>query len=351
MQWYSKHKRDLPWRRTHDPYVIWISEVLLQQTQVETVRPYFDRFITAFPDVFALAKAPLDRVFKAWEGCGYYARAKNLHRAAQIIAENGGQLPYSAVELQKLPGIGPYTAAAIASIAFNEPYPVLDGNVERVLARLLCERGYRKAPLTQKRFQKAAQLIIDSAFRLHLKPGDVNQALMEIGATVCKPRQALCANCPLKEECCARLKLSDVTVLPKQAPHKVIPHYNIGAAIIRKKGKILITKRPLEGLLGGLWEFPGGKANAGELLEDCVRREIQEELDIEVEIGDLFIKVKHAYTHFKITLFAYNCTHKSGRIKKIGVADFRWVTPSELVQYAFPKADRVILEKMRTIAD
>jgi A/G-specific adenine glycosylase len=346
VRWYIRHRRDLPWRRTRNPYAIWISEILLQQTQVETVRPYFLRFLAAFPTVEDLAAAPIEDVLKVWEGCGYYARARHLHKAAKEIVRQG-TFPETASEWQELPGVGRYTAAAIASITKGEPVPVLDGNVERVLARMLCERRTIKSTAVAERLWSAADKIMDTAVEQKIHPGELNQALMEIGATVCMPRRALCESCPLKSECCARKTLADVTALPRKAPRKKIPHYDIGAAIIEKGGRILITQRPLNGMLGGLWEFPGGKLDAGETLEECVAREIEEELGIRIEVGTLFAKVKHAYSHFKITLHVYKCEPRAGRIRKIGVADYRWVTAEQLVEFPFPKADRVVIEKLR----
>jgi A/G-specific adenine glycosylase len=346
VKWFQKQQRDLPWRGQTDPYVIWVSEILLQQTQVETVKPYFERFLKQFPTVQSLAIAPQDQVLKAWECCGYYARARNLHRAAKIVAQLGA-MPTSADELRKLPGIGAYSAAAIASIAYGEPVPVIDGNVERVLARVLCERRVLKTAAVTKRFRAAAEMLMDEVSGLRLSPGDFNQAMMELGATICRPRQADCPKCPLSGECEARLNLADVTELPRKAPTKRIPHYHIGAAIIRKGNKLLITQRPEEGLLGGLWEFPGGKQHADESLEECVAREIAEELGISIDVGKHFISVDHGYTHFTITLHCYDCRVRAGRIRKLGVADYRWVTVPELEQFAFPKADRVVLEKLR----
>ncbi len=346
MTWFQKHQRDLPWRQTRAPYAIWISEILLQQTQVDTVRPYFMRFLKRFPTVETLAAAPVDAVLKVWEGCGYYARARHLHRAARIIVEQGG-FPRTTAEWRELPGIGAYTAAAIASIAYGEASAVVDGNVKRVLARVLCEDREIRSPQALARIQTAADAIMAVGAAAKLPPGDINQGLMEIGATLCLPRRALCRQCPLQSECGATQTLEDVTLLPIRTPSKSIPHYDIGAAIIRKRGKILITQRPHEGLLGGLWEFPGGKRDGKETLEECVAREIDEELGIEIAVGELFAKVKHAYSHFKITLYAYDCRFVAGRIRKIGIADFRWVTTEELAEYAFPKADRVIIERLR----
>lgn len=185
-----------------------------------------------------------------------------------------------------------------------------------------------------------------TAVTLKLPPGDVNQALMEIGATICKPRSVECRVCPLNQDCRATKELADPTALPRKAPAKVIPHYDVTAAIIRKNGKILITKRPREGLLGGLWEFPGGKREPHESLKECLQREIKEELGIEIRVQDLIMKVKHAYSHFRITLFAFECEHVARKVKKLGVADYKWVKPEEISEYAFPKADREILKKL-----
>lgn len=346
VRWYLRVRRDLPWRRTRDPYRIWVSEVLLQQTQATTVQPYYRRFVKAFPSVAALAAASLAAVLKAWEGCGYYARARNLHRAARQIIADGGTLPLTAEQWRQLPGIGRYTAAAIASIAFNEPVSVVDGNVERVLTRLLGERRDVKSVAVQKRLRKTAQGVMDVAVSAGLPPGDVNQALMELGATVCMPRRAVCSQCPLRRGCRARARLTDVTVLPKKRAAKPLPHYDIGAALIRQGGKLLITQRPPHGLLGGLWEFPGGKQHADETLPECVRREIREELGVEIAVGELFARVRHAYSHFHITLHVYECRLERGRLRRIGVADFRWVLPRQLNEFAFPKADRVIIERL-----
>lgn len=346
-RWFQRNRREMPWRRSRDPYRIWVSEILLQQTRVETVKPYFARFLKAFPTLAALAKAPLADVLKAWEGCGYYARARHLHEAARRVMKSGGQIPQMAEELRKLPGIGSYTAAAIASIAFGEAAAAFDGNVERVIARLLGERRVAKSAAAQKRLRKAADEMMTKAVRGGIAAGDFNQAMMELGALVCAPRRADCMRCPLRSECRAHATLRDVTALPRKRIAPTLPHYEIGAAILRRNGKILITQRPLDGMLGGLWEFPGGKRQAGESLEECVRREIREELGIEIRVGEETARVKHAYSHFRITLHAFDCRVVSGRIRKLGVADFRWVKAGELERFAFPKADRVILETLK----
>ena len=337
----------MPWRGTTDPYAIWVSEVMLQQTQVKTVKPYYERWMQRFPSIAVLAEASLDDVLKLWEGCGYYARARNLHCAAvQLVQNDSGRLPKSAALLQKLPGIGPYTSAAIASLAFEEAVPVLDGNVERVLSRLLLERRLLKTTAVQKRLRRTAGEIMDTLDSKTGTPGELNQAMMELGANVCTVRAPQCNICPLKSACRAQQKLDDPAVLPRRKKSKPLPHYNIAAAIIKRRGKILITQRPQAGMLGGLWEFPGGKQEKDESLEVCLAREIHEELDVDIAVGKLFLSVKHSYSHFRITLHAFSCTLPRGRIQKLGVAAFRWITPQELSKFAFPKADRVIIEKI-----
>ncbi|MBU1937509.1 A/G-specific adenine glycosylase, partial [bacterium] len=308
LKWYRINKRELPWRGTTDPYAIWISEIMLQQTQVKTVKPYYERWMQRFPNVTTLAQAPLDDVLKVWEGCGYYARARNLHRAAvQLVRNDSGQLPESAALLQKLPGIGPYTSAAIASIAFGEAVPVLDGNVERVLCRLLLERRLLKTTAVQKRLRRTAADIMDSLVPSIGTPGELNQAMMEIGANVCTVRTPQCKICPLKSVCRGHQKFADPSVLPRRKKSEPLPHYNIAAAIIKRRGRILITQRPPNAMLGGLWEFPGGKQEKGESLEACLVREIREELAIDIHVGNLFETVKHSYSHFRITLHAFSC--------------------------------------------
>jgi A/G-specific adenine glycosylase len=334
--WYDRARRDLPWRQTDDPYSIWVAEVMLVQTQVDTVIPYYERFIARFPDVRALATADLDQVLKLWEGLGYYARARNLHKAAQIVVnEHGGRLPSSAEELRALPGVGPYMAAAIGSIAFGQSALALDGNVRRVLSRLhdlpqpaptaLLERG---GPLVEQR------------------PGDVNQAIMDLGSTTCKPRAARCEECPLESLCLARAR-GTVDERPGRRPAKKRPHYDIAVGVIWRDDEILIAKRMPEGLLGGLWEFPGGKPEPGESLEAAVVREVAEELDVEVEAREKIAAVDHAYSHFEITLHAYHCRYRTGTPKPLGCQEYAWVKAGELGDYAFPAANRRVLDEIR----
>ncbi len=342
LAWYEKHKRDLPWRRTRDPYRIYLSEILLQQTRVEAVIPYYEKFLARFPDVLALANAPLDDVLKTWEGAGYYARARNLHRAAKIVVEKyRGRFPKKIGEIRELPGIGRYTAGAIASIAFKLDAPVVDGNVARVLCRYVGIREDPKANATQKQlWDIAAELLPEGHAR------EFNQALMELGATICLPKNPRCVVCPVQKNCVARQQGLQ-NVLPAKRAKKESPHKIIAAGVIYKRGKILIQQRLSEGLLGGLWEFPGGKVEVGESLQECVAREVREELGIAIRVGEKLSTVDHAYSHFSITLHAFECEFLSGRVKLSSAQKFKWVKVNELEEYAFPAANKKIIRVLK----
>ena len=315
---------------------MWVAEVMLVQTRVDTVIPYYEQFLERFPDVRSLAEADLDDVFKAWEGLGYYARARNLHRAAGLIArEHDGRLPGTAEALRRLPGIGPYTAAAIASIAFGQPAPAVDGNVRRVISRL-----YDRAEATPAELAGLARPWVEGG-----RPGDVNQALMDLGATICVPRAPLCPECPLEGGCLARER-GTAAERPGRRKSRPRPHYEIAVGVIWRDGRILIAKRPAEGLLGGLWEFPGGKREPGEDPEATVVREVREELGLLVEPGSKIAAVDHAYTHFEITLHAFHCRPRAGTAEPRASEDLAWVRPDELDDYAFPAANRRIIETL-----
>jgi A/G-specific adenine glycosylase len=337
LAWFDAHRRDLPWRDTRDPYRIWVAEVMLVQTQVDTVIPYYHRFLERFPDVHTLAAADLDDVLKQWEGLGYYARARNLHKSARIIVDrHGGELPADEKGLRALPGVGLYIAGALASIAFGHPVPAVDGNVRRVMSRLHdLERAGRA---------ETAEL---GKPLLTERPGDVNQALMDLGSSVCTPRSPRCSECPLEGNCLARER-GTVSERPGRRPARNRPHYDIAVGVVWRNDEILIAKRVPEGLLGGLWEFPGGKPEPGERLEAAVVREIGEELGIEVEPGEKFAAVDHAYSHFKITLHAFHCRYRTGTPKPLGCQEFAWVRRNELGSYAFPSANRRVLEQLST---
>lgn len=357
INWFRANARDLPWRRDRSPYRVWLSEMMLQQTQVDTVIPYFNRFLDRFPTIDALAAAPIGDVLKLWEGLGYYARARNLHKAAQVIVTDlGGAWPRTVGGLLALPGIGRYSAGAIASLAFGVRAPVLDGNVIRVLCRLFAiQRDPKDAKVREELWQLAESLLPSPVSQVVRETGEGlgvgvagfhNEALMELGATICTPRKPRCDACPIAAHCAAkRLGMQDQ--LPLKTKRKPLPHFDVTAAVIRRNGRILIAQRPFGGRLGGLWEFPGGKVEAGETLSQCLRREIKEELGFRIKVGDFITSIDHAYTHFKITLHAFECTVVAGQPRPLGVEDFKWVRMSELGKYAFAKTDLRIIEALK----
>ncbi len=337
LHWYARHARSLPWRGNPDPYVTWVSEVMLQQTRVETVIPYFNRWMKRFPTIAALASAPLQDVLTLWEGLGYYGRARNLHRAAKVVMEEyGGSLPTQAHLLRKLPGIGRYTAAAIASIAFHRDEPTLDGNIRRVLARYFNVAEDARSPAGERRLWELAGQYLPAGHA-----GEYNQALMDLGASICTPKSPDCDHCPLNETCQARI-LGIQEQRPVLLRKPAVPHYTVTAAVISRDERVLIACRPPEGLLGGLWEFPGGKQQEGEDLPSCLRREICEELGAEIEVGAQLGIYEHAYTHFRVTLYAFKCSLLKGEPRPIEAAELRWVIPGELVKYPMGKIDRQI---------
>jgi len=334
IDWYHRHYRRLPWRETDDPYRIWVSEVMLQQTQVQTVLPYYQRFLGDFPDVKTLANANLQAVLKAWEGLGYYARPRNMHRSARIILkQHAGIFPDSWDVLRELPGIGDYIASAVLSIAFNQPYVVLDGNVKRVLSRLYEISAPVNKSSSHKIFKERADELLD---RRH--PCLFNQALMELGALVCKPKNPGCKGCPVHSSCLASHE-GHVDQFPKRIRRPKTPVHNIAVGVVYKDNHMLITRRKTEGLLGGLWEFPGGKIGKHERPEQACVREIKEEVNLSVTVTGHIAQVKHAYTHFKIIMEVFFCQYVSGDIKLNGPVDFRWITLKEIERYPFPKAN------------
>lgn len=337
LRWYRRNARDLPWRRTRNPYRVWVSEVLLQQTRIEAALPYYERFIRAFPTVGALAAAGESRVLKLWEGLGYYSRARNLLKAAKILAAREGRLPQTAEEWQRLPGVGRYTANAIASIAFDQCAPVLDGNVKRVLTRLFNIRRNIDKPATMRLLWPVAEKLVPPR-----APGDFNQAMMELGARICIPRAPRCDRCPLGRICEARA-LGRQTMLPIRRAKKPLPHYHIVAAAILKNGRYLLGKRRSGDMLGGLWEFPGGKVEVGENHAQALAREIREELAIKIAIGPLVASVVHSFSHFKMTLHLYRCRHLCGKPQPRHHSEIAWVGSAQFKRYAFPAADRKLL--------
>ena len=356
--WHAAYQRDLPWRLApagaRDPYAVWISEIMLQQTRVETVVAYFQRWMAQFPTIEALAAADQQAVLKVWEGLGYYARARNLHKAAQqLVAEHGGVVPNDRRALLALPGVGDYTVGAILSIAFNQPEPILDGNVKRVLSRLADIAEPITETATLKLLWRLARELVEAA--PVGEAGACNEAIMELGALICTPVNPRCLLCPVHELCQAAANgtQQERPVIP---PKKQTPHYDVAAGIIWQgepyQSLLLIAQRPLEGMLGGLWEFPGGKLEAEDAdLRACLRREIEEELAIQIDVGEQLTTVRHAYTHFRITLHAFHARHTGGEPQALDVADWRWVTLDELAAFPFPVTDQKIISALRQTWD
>lgn len=339
-QWYHQRQRKLPWRNQSptDPYPIWVSEIMLQQTQVDTVIPYFNRFMAAFPTVAELAKADEDAVLKLWAGLGYYSRARNLHAAAKQIAQTGWPTQYT--QLKQLPGLGFYTAAAVASLAFGEPVPVVDGNVIRVFTRFF---GLPEDSTTQRMKTDLFDRLLPAI--QNQKPADFNQAMMELGALVCKPKNPNCPDCPLQSGCFATIN-NQIEHLPNRPARKKVPHYHVGIGVIQHNNRVLIGKRKKEQMLGGLWEFPGGKQLPNESLTETVVREVYEETGLTVKCTTAIASINHAYSHFKITVHAYWCTLVSGTATPITTDALCWVSLSELHQYPFPTASVKIINHL-----
>jgi A/G-specific adenine glycosylase len=344
LAWFANTAADLPWRRTKTPYHVWLSEIMAQQTQMRTVVPYFERFIVAFPSLEALAEAPLEAVLKQWDGLGYYSRARNLHRAAKEIAE-AGQFPRSAAAWQKIPGVGRYTAGAIASIVYGERAPVLDGNVMRVFSRLDNITMDIVKPATQKHLWALAEERVATVNN----PGDYNQALMELGARICKPGKPLCGHCPVVAHCEAFAKETQ-NQRPVKSSKAPIPHYDYGAAVIRRPedGAYLICRRPLEGLLGGLWEFPTGRAEPNQSPVAALKQALRDSLEMEIQTGPLIVTVQHTFTHFKMTLHAYEGQVISGMPKLHGYMAVAWATMDQLERYAFARATHKIIAHLHS---
>lgn len=333
----------MPWRGEADPYKIWISEIMLQQTQVQQATPYFRNFISLFPTVQELAKADQQEVLKAWEGLGYYSRARNLHAAAKMVVDEfNGRLPDTYEEIIKLKGVGPYTAAAVTSIAFSKPNAVVDGNVIRVITRYYGIENDTRSSKTRRQVQELADELIDEQ-----NPGDFNQALMELGSQLCTPSKPECETCPIQPGCIAS-KIAKTDSIPYKSPAKKKPHYTIGVGIIERDSddKILIALRPNEAMLGGLWEFPGGKQENGEDIQETVERELKEELGVEVKAYKELTSLKHTYSHFSITMHAWHCKLLSGEPKPKESQKVKWVATEELQEYPFPKANQVLISKL-----
>ena len=341
LEWFRTHQRDLPWRREATPYSVWVSEVMLQQTQVATVVPYFVRWMARFPTIEALAAAEEADVLHAWQGLGYYSRARNLLCGARdVVRLHAGRVPSEPQALRALPGVGAYTAGAVASIAYNIPVPIVDGNVVRVLTRLYGLRGDPgRAPLRGELWELAAQLIPPD------QAGNFNPALMELGATICMPHNPRCDACPVGAACEAR-RLGMQAELPETPPRPKITHVRMAAAVIRRGGRLLVAQRSqCEKRWAGMWQFPAEEAGPGEAAVDAARRAAREAVGLEVTAGPTAALVRHSVTRYRITLEAVYCD-AAGEPETRGCPAWAWASPRELEEYALPAAHRRIARRI-----
>jgi A/G-specific adenine glycosylase len=338
LTWYRHHARTLPWRDHPDPYAVWVSEIMLQQTRVETVIPYFERWMRLFPTIRDLANASEQDVLNAWEGLGYYSRARNLHKAAKLVAEkHDGKVPRNLDNLRALPGIGRYTVGAIASMAFGMDEPTLDGNLRRVFARLFDVKEPADEPAGEKTLWALAAGHLPKG-----KAGDYNQALMDLGATICTPKNPSCLICPLKGICVAR-ENGTQGQRPVLKPRKAVLHYIHVAGVIGRIGNpthVLLAKRPSKGLLGGMWEFPNGRVNGDPVRE--LTKVLKTGYRLKVKRKEALGSVRHAYTHFKVTVHVFRCE----LVEMSKDKNFKWVRVNELADYPMGKVDRQIAKKL-----
>ena len=342
LAWYGRHARPLPWRQTRAPYPIWVSEVMAQQTQIKTVIPYYHRFMNRFETVGRLAAADDQEVLKLWEGLGYYSRARNLHRAAQVVVDRwNGEIPDDWDRFHSLPGVGDYIASAVLSIAFDRPHAVVDGNVKRVLSRLKTIDTPVNGSGGHREFQAVAQSLLDPS-----DPAMFNQAMMELGALVCVPRNPKCHACPMGDVCLAHAQ-GVTDRYPRREKRHPVPQYHLALGVVRKNGRVLITRRKPDGLLGGLWEFPGGKRLADEPPEQACVRKIREAVNLEVEVTEKITRIRHAYTHFKIVADVFWCRYVSGRVRRNGPVAHRWIRVDQIHQYPFPGANHKFIPLLK----
>jgi A/G-specific adenine glycosylase len=331
LRWFEKNGRDLPWRKTRDPYAIWVSEIMLQQTQVATVIPYYQEFLRSFPTVRHLSKADLSKVLKVWEGLGYYSRARNLHRASQIVVNHlKGKIPDNLKDLLSLHGIGRPTAGAILSFAYNKEAPILDGNIKRVLSRLFAIPGSKAK--TEKILWGISESLIPKG---HSNP--FNQALMDLGSMICTPKGPQCPKCPLQNLCKGK---GAPERYPGKKDRKKIPHIEAVSAVIQRDGRVLLAQRPPRGLLGGLWEFPNWKIEEKRRLSLRLRlrNHIKKEMGINIEVKERIGVFHQTYSHFKLTLHSYQCQSSNSNKKRKG----KWIPIKNLDQLAMPKIHRRI---------
>ncbi len=348
LEWYDTNKRILPWRSSPTPYFVWISEIMLQQTQVDTVIPYFERFVQRFPTVSELSGTDIEDVLKVWQGLGYYARARNLHKAAGVISDNhNGIFPESAVELQKLPGIGEYTAGAVASIAFGEAVPAVDGNCLRVFARFWGISDVIDEPKTKECIRSRLAGYVSEG-----NPSGFNQGIMELGALVCRPTNPDCGQCPIKSGCMAYEK-SLTAVLPVRKPKSSVPHRTLFAAVVWRDDKVFVMRREYDEMLGGLWRFPNVTVKPGDETSESLGKIVEEQISFRARITGKYGQINHAYTHFKVSITVFRCEFNEGtaisselRETLVNVA---WISLEDVEEYPFDKASLKIIDLIRSV--
>lgn len=344
--WFAANARDLPWRRTLDPYHVWLSEIMLQQTQMDRAVEYYERFLARFPDVASLAGAHEDEVLKLWEGLGYYSRARNLLSAARVLArEHGGAFPSDFAVIRALPGVGPYTAGAVASIAFGQQRPAVDANVLRVFARLLDIAEPVAEPAVRRRIEASVMALMPVG-----EARAFNQALMELGALVCAPRRPACAACPLAGQCLARARGS-AEDRPVLRPAPEIIRIDMACGVLADQGELYIQKRRADDVWPGLWEFPGGVLESGETPEQALMREYREETGLDVLPAGKIAVLRSSYTRYRITMHGYFCRLANGAdprsdIRLNEAEAGRFVPPADLRRFAFPSGHARLVAKL-----
>lgn len=341
LEWYKREKRDLPWRKERDPYKIWVSEVMLQQTRVDTVIPYFERFMEKFPTLEALSEAEEEQVLKAWEGLGYYSRIRNLHSAVKEVKEKyGGKVPDTLEEMTSLKGVGPYTAGAVLSIAYGKPYPAVDGNVMRVASRILSIWEDIAKPASRKIFEEVIHHLMYTE-----DPSSFNQALMELGALICTPTSPSCLLCPVREHCHA-FEEGVQEELPVKTRKKNMKLVHIGAVVLKnKEGKFLIHKREATGLLANLWEFPNFEMTSFLDPETRLRKLLEETYKVDSLIHNgTFAKIQHVFSHltWDIDVYAGEIQNEIPEGERV-----KLVEPEEIQDFAFPVSHQKIWKEYK----
>jgi A/G-specific adenine glycosylase len=338
--WYDRNRRDLPWRRTNDPYAIWVSEVMLQQTRTATVEPYYERFLQLFPDPDALARATEDEVLSAWSGLGYYRRARMLQAGAQaVVTRHGGRVPDDPRALMKLPGIGRYTAGAIASIAYGKPAPILDGNVRRVLSRLDgLDAGRCDRATEQKRLWAMAARLAQGD-----RPGDLNQAMMELGALVCTPRHPQCAGCPVRSDCHA-YGAGDPTAYPAVESRPPIERVEVVVVWLLRGDRLLLSRQTADGPLRGKWDLPARLLAAGDQARAAIRREMLAHHGLRLSAGPQLFVTNHGIMNRRLRMQVFRCSYRAGRVAQD--EHLRWVKLNRLAQTPVSGATRKIVRRV-----